>query len=133
MSDPLIDPADLGLYLSDPNINADRAQSMIADAQTLCESVVSPLPATAALVVKRVAARAYTTVLSPRKGQQQDAGSPYGGGGSGLCLTEEDVTDLRRFSGGGGAFSINMLPADYSPVLPPWDVNNTSGIEIETS
>jgi hypothetical protein len=123
MSDPLVDPSDLGTYLSDDKINQDRALLMIGLAQELCESVVADLPDTARGVVLRVAARAYTTTLVSRKGQMQDAGSPYGGGGAGLCLTDEDVVDLRRITGSGGAFSIDLLPADYAVVLPPWDVS----------
>lgn len=126
MSDPLIDPADLAVILNDPNINVDRAVAVIADAQTLCESVVAPLVDADALVVKRVAARAYVAVTSSRQQQIAAAGGQFGGGSpqtnpGGVMLTRFDKADLRRNHAGGGAFSINMLPSTYSTVLPWWD------------
>lgn len=123
-SDPLITPADLGVYLSDTSIDPDRAAMFIQDAQTLCEAIVSPLPDAASVIVKRVAGRAYVSTLSARAAQQAAAGSPYGAGssmGGGVWLSDSDLVDLRRLSNaGGGAFSIDLLPADYAPVLPPW-------------
>lgn len=126
MSDPLISVDDLSTYLNDPNLNQARAALMIDQAQALCESVVSPLPDIASTIVLRVAARAYTTVLTSRQIQQQQAGSPYGGMDMGaIRLWREDMTDLRRLNGGGGAFSIDLLPADYVPPISPsydtWD------------
>jgi hypothetical protein len=116
MSAPVIAATDLGTYLNDPSIDIDRAMALIADAQTLCESIVAPpLPAAAAVIVKRVAARAYVSIASPRQAQLAAAGSPYGAVGSmgGVYLTQYDVEDLRRLNGGGGAFSIDLLPAGY--------------------
>lgn len=122
---PLITPADLGLYLSDQSIDPDRAAMFIADAQTLCESIVSPLPDAASVIVKRVAGRAYVSTLSARAAQQAAAGSPFGAGssmGGGVWLSDSDLIDLRRLSGaGGGAFSIDILPVGYAPILPPWE------------
>lgn len=112
----LITSDDLALYLQDAKLDAARATAMITDAQILCESIVSPLPATAAVVVKRVAARAYVTVTSSRQAQAAAAGSPFGGapgGYGGVRLLDEDVADLRRLAGGGSAFSIDLLPAGY--------------------
>jgi hypothetical protein len=34
----------------------------------------------------------------------------------GVWLSRADVADLRRLNGGGGAFTIDLLPSDY--VLP---------------
>ena len=126
MTAPLVYPDDLGTYLNDPNINTDRATEMIADAQTLCETILTPLPATAAVVVKRVAARGYVTTTTTRAAQIQGAGSPFAGGVApvtgGVFLTRLDKADLRRMAGGGGAFSIDLLGPDYvTPCLPPWD------------
>ena len=115
MSDPVITSEDLGTYLNDPSIDVGRAAFLIDQAQTLCESIVTPLPAIASVVVTRVAARAYVTIQSTRQQQLAAAGSPYGAvpSSGGVYLTQYDEADLRRGSGGGGAFSINLLPADY--------------------
>jgi hypothetical protein len=116
MSDPLISWEDLAVYLSDDRIDQDRAADMISDAQTLCEGVVSPLPASASVVVKRVAGRAYVTTLSSKQAQAQAAGGMFSGSASGgVWLTKADKADLRRLNGGGGgAFSVDLLPADYA-------------------
>ncbi len=115
MSDPLIDPSELATYLKDPNIDEARAELMISLAQAECESILSPLPTTARNVVMRVAARGYLTVLSTRQVQTANAGDPYAGVENGCVdLRREDVISLRRLSGGGGgAFSVDLLPADY--------------------
>lgn len=124
----MITPDDLGVYLKDPSIDTVRATEMIADAQTLCESILNPLPTTASVVVKRVAGRGYVTTTSARQSQVAGAGSPFGaqpGGMGGIHLYAEDIADLRRLAGGGGAFSIDMLPAGYTPpvsyTLDDWD------------
>lgn len=121
MSDPVIDPSDLGVYLNDDDIDTSRATAFIADAQALCESVVSPLPTGADVVVKRVAARAYVTVTQSRQlpvvvpGMGMEPSAAAGGLG-GVWLSRADVADLRRLNGGGGAFTIDLLPSGY--VLP---------------
>lgn len=130
MSSPLVQPADLALYLKDASIDTARAVGMIADAQTLCESVVSPLPVTASVVVKRVAARAYVTTTVSRSKQAAGAGSPIGsdpGGLGGVWLTKKDEIDLRRLAGTGSAFSIDPLAATYALPndMPYWDVDTT--------
>jgi hypothetical protein len=126
MSNPLVTSDDLGVYLNDPDIDEDRATAMIADAQALCESVVATLPPAASVVVKRVAGRAYVSTTSAvRQAQIVAGGSPFGGGPSagGVFLTRQDRADLRRMTGGGGAFSINLLPSTYSADLPYYDVD----------
>lgn len=126
MSDPLIDPGDLATYLNDDSLDTARATDMIGYAQTLCESILSPLPDEAAVVVIRVAARGYVTTTAARQYQLGMADAGYGtqpGPVGGVYLTRADKTDLRRLTGGGGAFSIDLLPADYAPCLPPWDAN----------
>lgn len=128
MSSPLVEPSDLGTYLKDTTIDTGRAAAMIADAQTLCESIVSPLPTTASVVVKRVAARAYVTTTVSRNGQAASAGSPIGatpGGGGGVYLTRGDKADLRRLAGGSSAFSIDPVETTYTlPTnLPYWDAD----------
>lgn len=118
MGDPLIDSTDLATYLNDPTIDQARAEMMIADAQTLCESILAPLPPEAAVIVKRIAGRGYSSAVGGRGRQVQSAGSPFGAvpGAGAIYLTRYDKADLRRLAGGGGAFSIDLLPADY--VLP---------------
>jgi hypothetical protein len=130
MSSPLVTPADLGVYLKDASIDTTRAADMIMDAQILCESVVSPLPTTASVVIKRVAGRAYVTTTVSRNGQAAAAGSPMGaapGGIGGVWLTAKDEVDLRRLAGSGSAFSIDPLPTAYviPTNMPFWDVETT--------
>lgn len=115
---PLVSAAQLGVYLNDDSLDVDRAEDLLEDAQVLCESIVSPLPPTAAVVVKRVAGRAYVTVTSARQAQLAAAQAGYGavpGGMGDVHLTRTDERDLRRLAGGtGGAFTIDMLPAGYT-------------------
>lgn len=121
MSAPIITPDDLGTYLGNPSIDADRALAVITLAQTLCEAVISPLPAGAEAVVTVVAARAYT---NPTNTQSEGAGpftvgfAPMSGG---LWLTRNDKATLRRLGGGGGAFTIDTIPDGAATNLPPWD------------
>lgn len=126
MSDPIVDPTDLGTYLNDSTINSERAELMIGQAQALCETIVTPLTAAAAVVVMRVAARGYTTAAQSRaNAQMAAAGSPFQSGpAGGVYLTRYDKSDLRRTASGSNAYSISMLPASYSPTLPPWDVSS---------
>lgn len=97
MSDPLIDPADLGTALNDPSINVARAMDVIVDAQTLCETIISPLPPQAAVVVKRMAKRAYGETASPRQQQIAAAGGQFIGasGPADVVLTPADIRDLQ--------------------------------------
>lgn len=114
MSDPLITPSDLAVYLRDSSIDVDRAAMMITDAQALCDSVVSPLPAAAAGIVRKVAGRGYVTATTSKAA----AGSPMGapGGMGGVWLSRADKADLRRLSGGSSAFSIDTLPTGVASV-----------------
>lgn len=127
MSSPLVEPSDLGTYLNDSTIDTGRAAAMIADAQALCESIVSPLPTTASVVVKRVAARGYVTTNS-RQAQAAAVGPGVIGaspGMGGVYLTRADKADLRRLAGGSSAFSIDPVEATYAlPTnLPYWDAD----------
>lgn len=125
-STPLIDSSDLAVYLYDDDIDETRANFLIRQAQDLCESILDPLPAKAAVVVTRVAGRAYVTTTSTRATHMSMAGSAFGmppGTDGGVFLTRQDVRDLRRIAGVGNAFTINMLPADYAVGLPPWDLS----------
>lgn len=135
MSDPLVTSDDLAIALNDPTINEERADFWIGQAQTLCESIVSPLPDAAVVVVTRVAARAYASTASgSRGGQYAAAGSPMAGGlGGGCWLSRADKSDLRRLAGGGNAFTIDLLPADYSLDLPIWNQAGNVPPVVETS
>ncbi len=128
MTDPLVNATDIGTYLNDVSIQVPRAEMMILDAQILCESVVNPLPDTAAPIVKRIAARAYVSTTTNRNQQLAAGGSPIGGMGGGVWLSHTDIADLRRLAGGGGAFMVDTLPPDYvAPLLPWWDQGSQPG------
>lgn len=126
MSDPICDPTDLATYLNIVDIDNDRAILLLADAQALCESILTPLPAAAAPIVRRIAARGYTNITSAHSVGLGTGNITYGApnayiGLGGIYLSQTDQRDLRRLAGGGGAFSIDTIPADYKLVLPPWD------------
>lgn len=116
-----VQPADLGTYLGDDNINIDRATYLIARATELCESIINPLPSGSDAVVLDVAARAYT---NPQNAVQQATGpfsANYGAVGGGLWLTRANKATLRRLGNGGGAFMIDTMPSTAGQNLPPWD------------
>lgn len=128
VTSPVVTHTDLGVLLKDDTIDQTRADALIADATTLCATIVSPLPASAAVVIKRVAARAYVSTVSPRGPQMGMSGSPFGAGqpGSttgGVVLYKSDIRDLRRLAGGSSAFSVDTLDPAYvlPPSLPYWD------------
>lgn len=116
----LVSADDLGTYLGTA-VDTARATAILARAQMLCESVVSPLPAGADAVVLDVATRAYS---NPTNAAQQLVG-PYSAGyraaGGGLWLTRANKATLRRLAGSGGAFTIDTTPADAGQNLPWWD------------
>lgn len=119
-----VDAAALGTYLGLPSIDTDRATALIGYATTLCESVVSPLPDGADPVVLLVAARAYQ---NPSNVQQEAVGpfsAAYGQMAGGLWLTRTNKATLRRLAGGGGAFTIDTMPATAGQNLPSWDIDN---------
>lgn len=123
MSDPIVDPTDLGIYLGITDIDQVRATLILQQAQALCESVVTPLPAGATAVMLDVAARAWA---NPLNAQQQGAGPftvGYGAVSGGLWLTQQNKATLRRLAGGGGAFTFDTMPATAGQGLPWWDIN----------
>ena len=124
---PLVTADDLATLLKDPTIDRPRAEAIIADVQTLCASIVT-LTSACSVVVKRVAARAYVSTVSPRAPQMGAGGSPFGGGGGnpgGVVLYKSDKADLRRLAGGSSAYSVDMLPDTYAlpSNLPYWDAD----------
>jgi hypothetical protein len=125
---PLVSTTDLGTYLGAPNLDTVRATLVLQNAQLLCESLVSPLPAAAAAVVLDVAARAYT---NPQNVQQETTGpfsAAFGAVAGGLWLTQQNKATLRRLSGRGGAFTIDTMPATAGQNLPWWDWSTSSGM-----
>jgi len=117
-------PGDLGTYLGLANIDIDRAELLIQQAQNLALSVVDPLPDGAEAVIYAVAARAYT---NPQNVVSETAGPMSVNFGSGivggLWLTRTDMRTLRRLGGGGGAFTIDTMPDGAGKNLPWWDTN----------
>lgn len=115
-------PADLSTYLG-ADVDTARAQYLIDRATELCQSLVNPLPDGSDAVVLDVAARAF---MNPGMVSQQGAGSftvAFAGGNGGLWLTRQNKATLRRLSGGGGAFTIDTMPATAGTNLPWWEVN----------
>jgi hypothetical protein len=129
---PIVGLDEFSTYLNDDNLDTDRAELILGLAQTLCESVVSPLPAGADIVILDVAQRAYanpTSVRNSAAALYSDGVGPFSDGtpgvsGGGLWLTQENKATLRRLNGSGGAFMVDTLPADFVPVLAPWDGPN---------
>lgn len=128
MSDPLVTPDQLALFLGITDINTDRAELLLAQAQAKCERRVSPLPDDAVDIILSVAGRAYTNVTSAHTESLGSASVSFGAPNStaiigGLYLSRAEERELRLMAGAGGAFSINLLPEDYSADLQLWDFN----------
>lgn len=129
---PLVTVEELGIYLSDTTINADRAAMLIEDAQQQCADFLAPLdlPAGATRVIRQVAGDAYMATTA-RQAQMAAAGAAFGAQPvarrGGVWLSLANKADLRRMAKSSNAFSINMLSADYDPgPFPIWDVNNAT-------
>jgi hypothetical protein len=115
---------DFATYLGNEDLDEERAQFCLDKAQTLCESVVKPLPDGADVVVIDVAQRAYANPVPSSSGPEgpYDLGSP-GGLGAGFYLTASNEQTLRHMAGSGGAFTIDTAPATV-PSLPWWDLGS---------
>lgn len=124
MSDPLVDPSDLGTYLG-VDVDTERAAMVLAQAQSLCESVVSPLVTADVAVILDVATRAWS---NPTNSQAEGA-APFsvnwGAVSGGLWLTKQNKATLLRNHGRSGAFSYDPTPSDAGTILQPWDQNVT--------
>lgn len=106
--------SDLALYLGVTSIDSDRATLILGLAVNLCESIVTPLPDSANVVVLAVAARAFANP----EGITGETVGPYTvqRAAAGMYLTKSDKATLRRLAGGSGAFSIDTLPTGVNAV-----------------
>lgn len=113
MTTPIATPDDLGIFLNIADIDADRATLILEMAQGLCESIVSPLPVAAKVVVLTVASRSWS---NPEGNMTETAGPFTVTRAPAMYLNKSDKATLRRLSGGSGAFSIDTLPTGTSAV-----------------
>lgn len=121
MGAPVATPSDLGTYLNVANIDTSRAALILAMAQDLCETIVSPLPATARAVVLDVAARAFVNPQQLRDAALGTARMQYGTTGNdasigGLYLSRANKATLKQLAGRGAAFSADTLPPGMNAV-----------------
>lgn len=126
----LVSADDFALYLNNDAVKTDaRAQFILDKSQQLCETIISPLPTGADIVILDVAERAYAnptnvhgSIALYSEGEGPFSDSTPGAAGGGLWLTANNVKTLRDLAGqGGGAFTIDALPAGYTLSVPPWD------------
>lgn len=121
MSSPLVTADDLGTYLGQPNIDQDRAWLVLTQAQALCEAILSPLPAAASAVILDVATRAFANPTNAASSVVGPGSAQFGAVAGGLWLTSQNKATLRVLAGGGGAFTIDMMPETAGQNLPWWD------------
>lgn len=110
MGVPIASPGDLSTYLGSA-VDVGRAVLLLRLAQDLAEAVVTPLPAEAAAVVLSAAARGYANA----QGVTAETVGPYSvqRPAAGVYLTKGERSALRRLAGGGGAFSVSVLSAEW--------------------
>jgi hypothetical protein len=89
------------------SIDSARATQILLFAQSKCERIVTPLPASAIDIVVGIAARAF----SNPEGILTETVGPFTvqRGPANLYLTRQERGDLRRLAGRSGAFSIETL------------------------
>jgi|SRR5699024_4997320 len=102
------DAADLQTYLGVDDIDEPRAAMLVGQAVALCESYVSPLPEEAEGIVLAAAARAYANPTFMRQTMEGPYQATLSKGG--VYLEAGERMTLRRMAGGGGAFSVSLLP-----------------------
>jgi len=120
---------DLELYMGSDAIDSFRADFLIDQAILLCESVVTPLPDAASVVILSVAARAY----SNPQGVTAESIGPYNvqRPWAGIYLTKAERAALRRVAGSGGAFTVDPTPATAGP-NNAWAQVPLAPVDIET-
>lgn len=129
----LVSVDEFSTYLNNPGLDPVRATFILHLAQTLCESIVLPLPDAARVVVLDVAERAFANPTATRDsalGLYAEGEGPFASGsnglvGGGLYLTENNKQMLRQLAGRGGAFTVDTLAASYKPTIPVWDTGAT--------
>jgi hypothetical protein len=110
VTDLSVETDDLATYLGAP-VDEDRASLLIELAMDLCAAIINPVPDTAKAIVLTAAGRAYsnpTGVTSEFVGPYQTT-RPAGG----VYLTKQERSALRLLTGSGGAFNVDILPANY--------------------
>jgi hypothetical protein len=122
MSTPVATPTDLGLYL-DTAIAAEdpRALLVLSMAQDLCETIVTPLPATARAAVLDVASRAYSNPRQLHDARIGSASLQFGSTANsaaigGLYLSRANKAALKALAGRGAAFSADTMPQGANAV-----------------
>lgn len=117
---------DLSLLLG-ATVDEDRGDFIIGLAEKACRAVVSPLPEDADAVVVSVAARVYGNP----QGMSQEVLGSYASSRP-IGLTKQERLALRKAGGLAGAFSVDTMPADASP-LNAWAQVPTDPTEPYTS
>jgi hypothetical protein len=130
MSDPIVTPSDLQTLLGADTVDVDRATLILALAQEKCETVLTPLPATARSVVLGIAVRAISNISSAHSMAIGSANVSYGSANSsfgvgGIYLSRSDITELRRLAGAGGVYTLDPTPADAGTGIHVWSQNVT--------
>lgn len=105
MSTPIATSDDLSLYMGQ-TLDDDRADQFLAIAQSFCEDIVSPLPASAFGIVLAAAARAY---VNPQQNTTEVTGPSSVGRAATVYLTRAERVNLRRAAGRSGGGSISTL------------------------
>lgn len=129
-----VTPADLATYLGLPadTINEARATMLIDDAVNQALAIVKiadgstyeDLPTGADSIIRAAAGRLY---LNPAGATSEAVGhySVTRPAASGSMFSKAEKRSLRLLAGGGGAFSIDLMPPDIAESLgemPWWDV-----------
>lgn len=104
-------------------IDLVRGQLLLDLAIEQCETIASPCPQTARLIIYNVAARAYLNPTGVTSETIGPATVNFGSTGIGIYLRPAEVTTLRRLAGMGGAFTVDPTPANAGRELYPWDLN----------
>lgn len=100
--------ADLATF-TNVTLDETRAQQMLDLVEDLASGIVSPLPATAKVIILTAAARALPNPAGTTA--QSSGGSSASWAPGGVYLTKAERGNLRRLAGiGGGAFSVNTAP-----------------------
>lgn len=119
---------DLAMFLNVTFTEAEtaRAEFLLAQATTLAEGLIDPLPDTAAPVILSVAGRAWG---NPAGASNETAGPFAVQRPGGLYLTRQDRASLNRLGGKGGAYTIDPTPVEGVDPSVTWPV---PGVDDDT-